>query len=121
MELQEAEALAERAAALVSFPAEVQLKVPLKDTTLSEHWFGPWQGGSDSIDEELQVALMDKADSFDPGTHCPTLKRLVDEHAMMTPVSQQTHTTETIKIDNYELDMKKVEYDTSIKKQIKNK
>ena len=72
------EALAERAAAVESMGKEVQQTVPLSNEVLEKEWWGPWAAGSQHIDTEVQVHLMDKSETFLPAQHSPTLKVLAD-------------------------------------------
>ena len=56
----------------------MQLTVPLADEVLEKAWWGLWAAGSEHIDREVQVHLMDKSETFLPAQHIPTLKKLVD-------------------------------------------
>ena len=85
------EALAERAAAVESMGKEVQQTVPLSNEVLEKEWWGPWAAGSEHIDMEVQVHLMDKSATFLPAQHIPTLKGLVDAHLLKSgPIVQLT-------------------------------
>ena len=68
------EGLAERAAVVESMGKEVQQTVPLSNEVLEKEWWGPWAAGSEHIDTEVRVHLLDKSETFLPAQHIPTLK-----------------------------------------------
>ena len=45
-----------------------------------QHWVEQFAKGDDQIDVEIQAALLDKSDDFNPSKHVPSLKRILDEH-----------------------------------------
>ena len=98
------EALAERAAAVESMGKEVQQTVPLSNEVLEKEWWGPWAAGSEHIDTEVQVHLMDKSESFLPAQHVPTLKRLVDDHLFKSgPIVQALSQKNALEVDEFAL------------------
>ena len=83
------EALAERASALWHLGKEVCTNTPLSEETIKKHWYQARAEGSDHIDVELQSALLDKNDNFEP-TWIPTIVRLLGEHLFNAPIKQST-------------------------------
>lgn len=108
------EALSERAAAVHSIGNEVLMSVPIKPEIMQKEWFNAWSSGSDHIDVEVQVALMDKSDSFQPSQHIPTLKKIIDTHMFSSPVVQTTSKLEALEVDEFNLLMKKIKYDVTV-------
>ena len=43
---------------------ELQLQVPIPDAILEAKWYQAWAQGSEAIDKDLRIALMDKLDNF---------------------------------------------------------
>jgi len=105
------DALSERAAVLHAAKKELQLSFPIADDIIQKAWIAPWEQGSDQIDKEIQVVVMDKSDSFEPGTHLATLKALVDQHAMNTPLCGLDAQKEALDVDKFNLIMRQVKYD----------
>ena len=108
------EALAERAAAVESMGKEVQHPVPLSNEVLEKEWWGPWAAGSEHIDMEVQVHLMDKSETFLPAQHIPTLKRLVDTHLFKSgPIVQSSTQKDALEVDEFALLLKQLKYGPS--------
>ena len=98
------EALAERAAAVESMGKEVQQTVPLSNEVLEKEWWGPWAAGSEHIDMEVQVHMMDKSETLEPAPHIPTLKRLVDTHLFKAgPIVQSSTQKDALEVDEFAL------------------
>ena len=66
---------------------------------MEKAWWGLWAAGSEHIDKEVQVHLMDKSGTCPPAHHIPTLKGLVDAHLLQSGPAVQTET----KLDALEL------------------
>lgn len=106
------EALAERASALHAVAKELQLQVPIGDGVLLHDYIEQWEQGNETIDKELQVALMDKSDNFDPALHLPTLKGLVDKNAMDAPVQGMGNSEKVaMELDSFNLLIRQLKYD----------
>ena len=109
------EALAERAAAVESMGKEVQQTVPLSKEVLEKEWWGPWAAGSEHIDTEVQVHLLDKSETFLPAQHIPTLKGLVDAHLFKSgPIVQSSTQKDALEVDEFALLMKQLKYDQAV-------
>ena len=105
------EALAERAAVVDSMGEEVQQTVPLSNAVLEKEWWGPWAAGSEHIDTEVQVHLMDKSEAFLPVQHVPTLKMLVDAHLFKSgPIVQSLNETNALEVDEFAFLLKQLRY-----------
>ena len=109
------EALAERGAAVESMGKEVQQTVPLSNEVLEKEWWGPWAAGSEHIDMEVQVHLMDKSETFLPAQHIPTLKGLVDAHLFKSgPIVQSSTQKDALEVDEFALLLKQLKYDQAV-------
>ena len=101
------EALAERAAAVENMGKEVQQTVPLSKEVLEKEWWGPWAAGSEHIDREVQVHLMDKSETFQPAQNIPTLKGLVDDHLFKyCPIGQSLNAKSALEVDEFSVLLK---------------
>ena len=58
------EALSERAAAVWHLGQELLMNVPINPQALASKWTEAWATGSQHVDVEVQVAVMDKSDTF---------------------------------------------------------
>ena len=109
------EGLAERAAAVEIMGKEVQQTVPLSNEVLEKEWWGPWAAGSEHIDMEVQVHLIDKSETFLPAQHIPTLKKLVDAHLIKSGPSVQSSTEkDALEVDEFALLMKQLKYGKAV-------
>ena len=109
------EALAERAAAVFHIGLEVQQQVPISDAILEKEWYGQWANGSDHVDSEIQVHLLEKAESFNPVQHCPSLQRLIEGHLLEhAPVTHTAIHKDALEVDEFNLLMKQLKYDVSV-------
>ena len=108
------ETMSETGAAVWHLGKELLLTVAIPAAVLQTAWYDAWQNGSDHIDLEVQSAILEKSDTFDI-TKIPTFKTLIDEHIFAAPV-QATNTAqiESIEVDNFNLLLKKVDYDVSV-------
>ena len=112
LDTKELEALAERAAAVENMGKEVQQTVPLSNEVLEKEWWGPWAAGSEHINREVQVHLMDKSETFQPAQNIPTLKGLVDNHLFSSgPIVQSPNERDTLVVDEFALLLKQLTYD----------
>lgn len=109
-----AEMMAESAAAVLAIAQEISLTAPIDDQKLQSAWVRAWAGGSDHVHTEIQLALMEKSESFDPAVHLSTMKRLVDEHIFQAPLAPAEEVQKSLHVDEFNLDMKKLEYDTTV-------
>jgi hypothetical protein len=112
-ELAHVEQLAERASACFHIGKELQTSVPIPTAVIEKEWLHAWATGSDHIDVELQAALLEKSDSFQP-INIPTLRKLVDDFRFTTPVQQSVDQAETIAVDEFNLLMKQLNYDVKV-------
>ena len=110
---QHIEKMAETAAAIWSLGNEFMAQCAVPKEMVEREWFEAWAQGADHIDMEVQAALLDKADSFEVAQHIPSLKRLVDAHILSAPVSRSSVQQESIEADNFNLMMKKADYDVT--------
>ena len=103
------EALAERAAAVENMGKEVQQTIPLSNEVLEKEWWGPWAAGSEHIDREVQVHLMDKSETFKPAQNIPTLKGLADDHLFKSgPNVQSLSQKNALGVDEFALLLKQL-------------
>ena len=94
---------------------EVQQTVPLSNEVLEKEWWGPWAAGSEHIDREVQVHLMDKSETFNPAQHLPTLKGLVDKHLFHSgPIVQSSNERDALVVDEFALLLKQLTYDQKV-------
>ena len=65
---------------------------------------------------EVQIALMDKAETFEPAQHLATMKKNVDYHLFSMPVRGDTAGIEacTLAVDEFNLLMKRMNYDLQV-------
>ena len=106
--------LSERAAACLGLASELQKHVPVAQKAIDEFWINAWSAGSEHIDLELQAALIDKSDDFDVCKHVPTLKRLVDQHVFLMPMKDPAVTDDALKVDEFQLLLKQLNYDVDV-------
>ena len=79
---------------------EVQQTIPLSNEVLEKEWWGPWAAGSEHIDREVQVHLMDKSETFQPAQSIPTLKGLADNQLFKSgPISQSLSEKNAFEVD----------------------
>ncbi|CAK0907391.1 unnamed protein product, partial [Prorocentrum cordatum] len=109
-----AEMMAESAAAVLAIAQEISLTAPIDDAKLQSSWVRAWAEGSDHVHTEIQMGLMEKSDSFDPAVHLSTMKRLLDEHIFQAPLAPAEEVKRSLDVDEFNLDMKKLEYDTTV-------
>ncbi|CAK0808477.1 unnamed protein product [Prorocentrum cordatum] len=109
-----AEMIAESAAAVLAIAQEISLTAPIDDAKLQSSWVRAWAEGSDHVHTEIQMGPMEKSDSFDPAVHLSTMKRLLDEHIFQAPLAPAEEVKRSLDVDEFNLDMKKLEYDTTV-------
>ena len=103
------EALAERVG------KEVQQTIPLSDEVLEKEWWGRWAAGSEHIDREVQIHLMDKSETFNPAQHLPTLKGLVDNRLFNSgPIVQSSSERDALVVDEFVMLLKQLTYDQKV-------
>ena len=96
------EEIAEVAAAVWHLGQEVQLLAPVRAEVVKDKWLNAWASGSDRIQSEIKVALMDKSDLFSP-KDLLTLKDIVDEHVFAAaPIGSNPATLAPIVRDEFE-------------------
>jgi hypothetical protein len=104
LEVNQLEALAERATAVWHLAKEVQLLAPLSDLVINREWFDAWAFGSEHADVEAQVALMEKSDSFLVTQNIPTFKNMVDNHLFSgAPVVEVVAKMSALEVDDIQL------------------
>ena len=108
------EAVSERAAALHHLGQELQLSVPIKSEDLEREWYNPWSMGSEHVDVEVQVAVMDKSDSFSVVQNIPTFRRLIDAHLCQAPSGPIAADKAALDVDEFNLVMKQLKYDRNV-------
>ena len=109
-----AETMAESAAAVLAVAQEISVTAPIDDQKLQSAWVRAWAEGSDHVHTEIQLALMEKSDSFDPTVHLSTMKRLLDEHIFQAPLAPAEEVKQSLDVDEFNLDMKKLDYDKTV-------
>ena len=113
-ELEKIEALSERAAFVYNSAKELQLIVPIPDKVIWAEYITPWSTGSEHIDLEVQVPLMEKSDAFNPSVHIPCLRKLVEAHYITgTPIPAPLLQQHALEVDEFQLLMKRMQYDVS--------
>ena len=114
LEASSMEALSERAAAVWHLGQELLMNVPINPQALASKWTEAWATGSQHVDVEVQVAVMDKSDTFSVVQSIPTFKQLIIEHTSATPsVALQSDAT-AIRIDEFNLLMRLLRYDEKV-------
>ena len=111
LESHAAEELSVRAATAFSIVTEVAKATPVTLRALETDFLQPWANGSEHIDLELQAAIMDQAEFFDPCS-LPSIKRIIDAHLFNAPMGVEVVTsTEEIAADDFALLMKQLRWD----------
>lgn len=105
---------AETAAAVWHLGNELALAVPIPAEVIKREWYDAWASGSEQIDMEVQSMLLEKADNFDVTQHIPTLKQLIGAHIFNAPTQRPPVELNAIEVDNFNLMMKKVDYDVNV-------
>ena len=100
---------------MVNTGKEVQQTIPLSNEVLEKEWWGPWAAGSEHIDREVQVHLMDKSETFLPAQNIPTWKGLVDDHLFKSgPIVQSLSEKNALEVDEFALLLKQLTYDQQV-------
>jgi len=107
------ESLSERAAVLLGMAAELKIRVPVSDDAVHALWVKPWMTGSQQVDLELQASILDKVSGFDV-SKVPTLKRIIDQHVFSSPLQVSSSSAESLKVDEFELLLKQLNYDIEV-------
>ena len=83
----------------------------MSDEVLEKEWWGRWAAGSEHIDREVQVHLMDKSETFQPAQNIPTLEGLVDNHLFNSgPIVQSLSERNACVVDEFALLLKQLTY-----------
>ena len=108
------EEIAEVAAAVWHLGQELQLLAPVRAEVVKDKWLNAWASGSDRIQSEVKVALMDKSDLFSP-KDLLTLKDIVDEHVFAAaPIGSNPATLAPIVRDEFDFILKQIRYDDKV-------
>ena len=114
LDAQSCEEMAEKAAAIMHIAEEVQRSAPIAQATIQKEWLDVWAQGGHVIDMEIQSALLDKSDDFDPAKHLPSLKVFIDKHVFERPVCRTAVESEALAIDEWDLLQKQFAYDIQV-------
>ena len=105
------EALSERAAAVWHLGQELLVHVPINPQALASKRTEARATGSEHVDVEVQVAVMDTSESFSVVHHTPTFKQLISEHTSGTPSAALQSDATAIRIDEFNLLVRLLQYD----------
>ncbi|CAK9068414.1 unnamed protein product [Durusdinium trenchii] len=110
------EAVAEKAAALTSLAAEFCSEHPVSIEVVREKVLEEWARGCERIDCELTAALLEKNEGFQVGQSMPCFKALLEDNIFKAPVSstQEVALRSALKKDEYEMVIKKMDYDRKV-------
>jgi hypothetical protein len=108
------EKMAEVGAAVWNLASEFMQTVAVPKEVVLREWCEAWADGAEHVDLEVQSVLLDKSDSFDVTKDIPTFRRLVIEHILAAPVKRSSVEMDTIEVDNFNLVMKKADYDVTV-------
>ena len=109
----EMDALAERAACVYELGQELLKEVPITVAKLETEFYSKWSSGCVHIDSEIQVALLERSGN-PTGHQVPSLKKLIEDHHALAPVSVDIGVGHQLLHDEYELTMKKIKYDEDV-------
>ena len=88
--------------------------ISIPEKTIQKEFVDKWAFGNDSIDVELQVAVLDKSDHFDPMKHMSIFKQLTEGHLQAVPCPADKGKALEIEADAYDLLIKQLEYDINV-------
>eukprot|EP00959_Pyramimonas_sp_CCMP1952_P139657 2922835-Pyramimonas_sp.AAC.1 len=63
---------------------------------------------------EVQAAVMEQHEQFDPTKHIPTFKRILDQHLQSAPLVVGVEESAKLKVDEFALLIKQLDYDVSV-------
>ena len=106
------EEMSETATAVWGMACEVVANHPVDLSDVTKVFLDPWAEGCEHIDNEVQVALMDKSDTFDPSKHITVLKEIVNT-ARAAPSADPAHAIEEgcLEVDTFNLLMKNLKFE----------
>ncbi len=111
--ISEVEQLAERAAGIYELGQELIQSTQVKLEDVQREFYDAWAAGSQHIDTEIQVVLMDKCENFTV-SKVPTLKKLLDAHLLVVPVSVGADKAILLEVDEFNLLMNRLRYDETV-------
>ena len=109
---QTCEETAARACVLLAIVEELLLASPVARGDLNSEIIQPWRMGDDHIDMEIQAAMIDQSETFNPAKDLPSVKRVLDAHIFKTALSTETIVNkEDIAADDFSLLLKQLAWD----------
>ena len=106
------ESMAERAAAVWNLAQELLHTAPVKLEDVQAAWLTPWANGSEHVDVEVQVLVMDKSEDFTVH-NVPTFKKILDKH-LSSPSAPLASDQQLLEADEFQLLMKQLVYDVKV-------
>ncbi|CAK0804884.1 unnamed protein product [Prorocentrum cordatum] len=103
-----------RAAAVLGLADLFLSQVPVPQKDALEEWTHAWERGSHQVDMEVQAAVMEQHEQFDPTKHIPTFKRILDQHLQSAPLVVGVEESAKLKVDEFALLIKQLDYDVSV-------